>query len=215
MEGPLSRGSEQSLGQGLERPLQNKMGRIGLELLGHQLKEGQGKEQETRAWLVKMTQKNGEDMFNFKLFWTHIPTPIGQNLSKVGYTLRVVLCGYWEKWTAFWDSEAWGRLGAPQEQKCLDRVPTGMKSPGMGRSLVDDVGRGLKVISVTQILSSNIICPIINYCDAHLGWRYFKLFLPLEMSAWIILESPCNLLKKYVILELEQSNILCQFIHLV
>lgn len=87
--------------------------------------------------------------------------------------------------------------------------------PGNGQKPVEDVGRGLKVISVTQILSSNIVCPIINYCDAHLGWRYFKLFLPLEMSAWIILEFPCNPLKKYVILELEQSNILCQFIHLV
>lgn len=80
---------------------------------------------------------------------------------------------------------------------------------------MEDVGPGLTVGSVTPILRSNVTCPVTNYCEAHLGWRCFKIFLPLEMSAWVILEFPCILLKKYVILELEQSNILCQFIHLV
>ena len=80
---------------------------------------------------------------------------------------------------------------------------------------MEDVGWGLRVTLVTQILRNNVICPVTNYCDAHLGWRYFKLFLLLEISTWIILEIPCNLLKKYGILQLEQSSILCPFIHLV
>lgn len=42
---PLRRNSEQSLGEGLNRPLQSKVEGIGLEMSGYQMKEGQGKQQ--------------------------------------------------------------------------------------------------------------------------------------------------------------------------
>lgn len=47
--GTIEERLRESLGEGLERSLKNKLRRTGLELLGYQLKEDQRKEQETRA----------------------------------------------------------------------------------------------------------------------------------------------------------------------